>query len=104
LLREAQDRGRESLKSIKRPIHAVPETASLSKLLEHLLKHHQHIAIVLDEYGETSGLVTLEDLVETLMGMEIVDEKDSVVDMRVLARKKWAERARQYGIEGRIVE
>jgi CBS domain containing-hemolysin-like protein len=104
LLREAQDRGRESLKSIKRPIHAVPEKASLSKLLEHLLKHHQHIAVVLDEYGETSGLVTLEDLVETLMGMEIVDEKDSVVDMRALARKKWAERARQYGIEGRIVE
>lgn len=104
LLREAQDRGRESLKSVKRPIHAVPEQASLSKLLEHLLKHHQHIAVVLDEYGETSGLVTLEDLVETLMGMEIVDEKDSVVDMRVLARKKWAERARLYDSEGRIVK
>jgi CBS domain containing-hemolysin-like protein len=104
LLREAQDRGRETLKSIKRPIHAVPEKASLTKLLEHLLKYHQHIAIVLDEYGETSGLVTLEDLVETLMGLEIVDEKDSVVDMRALARKKWAERARAYDVEGRIVE
>jgi CBS domain containing-hemolysin-like protein len=104
LLREAQNRGRETLKSIKRPIHAVPEKASLSKLLEHLLKHHQHVAVVLDEYGETSGLVTLEDLVETLMGMEIVDEKDNVVDMRVLARKKWAERARAYDADGRIVE
>jgi CBS domain containing-hemolysin-like protein len=104
LLREAQDRGNEPLKSLKRRIHAVPESASLSVLLEHLLKHHQHIAIVFDEYGGTTGLVTLEDLVETLIGMEIVDEKDSVVDMRALARKKWAERARAYDIDTSILE
>jgi CBS domain containing-hemolysin-like protein len=104
LLREAQDRGRETLKSLRRRIHAVPESASLSALLEHLLKHHQHIAVVLDEYGGTTGLVTLEDLVETLIGMEIVDEKDSVVDMRALARKKWSERARLYDIDTSILE
>jgi CBS domain containing-hemolysin-like protein len=91
-LREAQDRGAEALSSIKRDIHAVPEFASLSTLMEQLLKHQQHIAVVLDEYGGTIGLVTLEDLVETLMGIEIVDEKDSVVDMRELARRNWSER------------
>jgi CBS domain containing-hemolysin-like protein len=92
LLREAQDRGEEPLSSIKRDIHAVPGLVSLSKLMEQLLKEQQHIAVVLDEYGGTIGLVTLEDLVETLMGIEIVDEMDNVVDMRELARKKWEER------------
>jgi CBS domain containing-hemolysin-like protein len=47
---------------------------------------------------------TLEDLIETLMGMEIMDEMDSVVDMRALARKKWKERAKVLGIEGKIAE
>jgi CBS domain containing-hemolysin-like protein len=104
LLREAQERGNEALKFIKRDIYRVPESALLSSFLEHLLKHHQHIAIVVDEYGGTAGLVTLEDLFETLMGMEIVDEKDSVVDMRALARKKWAERAKTLGIDVEIAK
>lgn len=96
LLREAQDRGSEPLNSIKRDIHAVPALISLSVLMDQLLKEQQHIAVVLDEYGGTIGLVTLEDLVETLMGIEIVDEMDNVVDMRELARKKWSESSRHF--------
>lgn len=99
-----QQRGNEVLKSLERKIIAVPESVLLSTLLERFLKDRQHIAIVVDEYGGTKGLVSLEDLVETLMGMEIMDETDNVEDMRALARKQWAERAAALGIETRLTK
>ncbi len=102
LLRDNQERGSEALKTLRREILIVPESVALTGLLENFLKGRQHIAIVVDEYGGTIGLVTLEDLVETLMGLEIVDEMDTVVDMRVLARKKWEERARALGIKSNM--
>jgi CBS domain containing-hemolysin-like protein len=105
LQKEAEEQqGHEPVAALKRPIHAVPESASLPLLLKHFLKNQQHIAIVFDEYGDVSGLVTLEDLLETLMGMEIVDEKDSVVDMRALAHKKSVERMKALKMEGRVME
>ena len=87
-----------SLESLKRPILSVPDSLSLSDLLEFFLDKRQHLAIVLDEYGGTRGVVTLEDVVETLFGMEIVDEMDSVADMQALARQQWEKRARSLGI------
>lgn len=87
-----------SLESLKRPILSVPDSLSLSDLLEFFLDKRQQLAIVLDEYGGTRGLVTLEDVVETLFGMEIVDEMDSVADMQALARQQWEKRARSLGI------
>jgi CBS domain containing-hemolysin-like protein len=99
-----QERCKEKLASLKRKIFAVPESVSLSALLERFLKERQHIAIVVNEYGGTTGLVTLEDLVETLIGMEIMDETDKVEDMRVLARKQWAERAAALGIKTKLAE
>ncbi|MBX9905562.1 MAG: hemolysin family protein [Burkholderiales bacterium] len=99
LLSEASGRHQEMLKSLKRDILAVPQTASLSMLLERLLENRQHIALVIDEYGGTRGIVTLEDLVETLLGVEIMDEMDNVENMRVLARKLWTKRAKTLGIE-----
>ncbi|MFO7558028.1 MAG: hemolysin family protein [Desulfobacterales bacterium] len=99
LIFAAQKRGDEKLKAVKRNILAVPDSVSLAVLLARFLKDRQHIAIVVNEYGGTIGLVTLEDLIETLMGMEIMDETDDVEDMRVLARKKWVERARVMGLE-----
>jgi len=104
LIFSTQKRSEEKLSSIKRKIFAVPESVSLSALLERFLKDRQHIAIVVNEYGGTTGLVTLEDLVETLIGMEIMDETDKVEDMRVLARKQWAERAAALGIETNLAE
>ena len=94
LICTAQKRGDEKLKALKREILAVPESVSLPALLERFLKDRQHIAIVVNEHGGTDGLVTLEDLIETLMGMEIMDETDDVEDMRALARKQWVERAK----------
>ncbi|MCP4718905.1 MAG: HlyC/CorC family transporter [Desulfobacteraceae bacterium] len=99
LIFTAQKRGDEKLKALKREILAVPYSVSLTALLEQLLTDRQHIAIVVNEHGGTDGLVTLEDLIETLMGMEIMDETDDVEDMRALARKQWLERAKTMGIE-----
>ena len=99
LSKKAAGRGDDTLKSLKRNILVVPESVSLTSLLENFLKERQHVAVVVDEYGGTTGLVTLEDLVETLMGMEITDETDAVVDMRALARKQWEERTKAMGID-----
>lgn len=83
---------------LKRPIRLVSELDSLTRLFDELLSHHEHIAIVLDEYGCTSGLVTMEDLIETLIGLEIIDESDNEIDMRALARERWAKRAKEMGL------
>lgn len=99
LMRNTQEHAGETLASIRRDLLSVLDSLSLSELLERFLKERHQFAIVLDEYGGTKGLVTLEDLVETLIGMEIVDETDHVVDMRALARKQWEKRVKAMGRE-----
>ena len=91
---------------LKRPMSAVSKFATLSKLFDKLHVNHEHIAIVIDEFGGTCGLVTLEDAIETLLGLEIVDESDADIDMRELARKRWENRARAMGIvsDGKAIE
>ena len=98
LIAKAQDRGDVKLETLKRDIIRVAGNMPLSNLLEFLLEERQHIALVIDEYGGTKGLVTTEDVIETLLGMEIVDEMDNVEDMQVLARQQWAKRARALGL------
>lgn len=71
----------------------------MTSLFEQSLKNRHHITIVVNEHGGTEGLVTLEDLIESILGMEIVDETDCVEDMRILARKRWVKRARTMGIK-----
>ena len=102
LIHAAQNRGGEKIEILKRNILAVPHSVSLTHLFEHFLKDRQHIAIVVNEYGGLDGLVTLEDLIETIMGMEIVDETDNIEDMRVFARNQWAARAKVMGIETNV--
>ena len=102
LISAAQKQSDKKLKALKREILAVPDSVSLIALLERFLKDRQHIAIVVDEHGGTDGLVTLEDLIETLMGMEIMDETDDVEDMRSLAREQWKERAKAMGFDADI--
>ena len=58
------------------------------------------MALVVDEYGSVSGLVTMEDVIETLLGLEIMDESDNVSDLQHLARKSWETRAKKLGIFG----
>ncbi|MEQ8509421.1 MAG: hemolysin family protein [Rhodospirillaceae bacterium] len=99
LTRFAQGDKDVALRDLVRPIPTVIETLSLSVLFETLIENRNHIALVVDEYGGVEGLVTLEDVVETVLGLEIVDEHDTVEDMRALARKKWRARAAALGID-----
>ncbi len=93
-----EKRGEEPLKTIARSITAVNEDTPIIRLFSKLIERKAHIAIVVDEYGMVSGLVTMEDLFETLIGLEIVDEMDDVEDMQVLARKNWETRAKKLGL------
>lgn len=86
------------LRGLRRELIFVPRETSLSELLERFLGAREHIALVVDEYGGTAGVVTLEDVVETLLDMEIVDEVDDVADLREAARKDWQRRARKLGL------
>ncbi len=99
LLAQAHDQHDRPLSDLRRDIVTISPDASLSRLFEALIKTRAHLALVVDEYGGAAGLVTLEDLVETLLGLEIVDEADKAEDMQALARQKWAERARSLGLE-----
>jgi quinolinate synthase len=98
LLRAAQEEHNVPLEEISREILVVREQLPLPDLLERLLDRLEHIALVVDEYGGVAGVVTMEDVVETLLGLEIVDEADSVEDMQALARKQWFKRARELGM------
>jgi CBS domain containing-hemolysin-like protein len=93
--------GRAKLRDLRRDIRAVQVSTPLSQVLEELLDNRAHILLVVDPYGGMSGLVTLEDVVETLIGFEIVDEADKIDDMRKLARQKWEERMERIGIDVR---
>ncbi len=84
----AQGKEEEKLAELMRPVHFVVETAPLSKVLTEFLDLKQHLFVVLDEYGGLAGLITLEDVLEEILGREIVDESDEVTDKRELARKR----------------
>lgn len=87
------------LRDFRRDLLALPESIPLSKALNVLLPMEAHVALVVDEYGDQQGIVTLEDIIETLLGLEIVDEGDETVDMRELARVRWQRKARQMGLQ-----
>jgi len=91
-------KGAQALSSIKRDIQIVAVNENLIKLYEDLIDKRSHIALVVDEFGGMAGIVTMEDIIETLFGLEIVDEFDNVIDMQILARKKWEERAKKLGL------
>ncbi|RMH13178.1 MAG: HlyC/CorC family transporter [Planctomycetota bacterium] len=79
--------GRRTLESLSRPIAAVPESASLVSVMRRFGQTGHHLFLVVDEYGGTEGVITLEDVLETMLGAEIVDEFDPAPDMRELARQ-----------------
>jgi CBS domain containing-hemolysin-like protein len=76
------------LTELMRPAHFVAETARLNTVLMEFLDSRQHLFVVLDEYGGVSGLISLEDILEEILGREIIDESDEVADKRKLARQR----------------
>lgn len=99
LLAKARDNGDKLLSNYRRDLTAIPETTTLSVAFNDLLKLRVHIVLIVDEYGGVEGIITLEDILETLLGLEIVDEKDDAVDMQKEARKLWKQRAKRMGID-----
>ena len=94
----AADRHATPLRELCREILTVPPSLPLPRLFDRLLERREHIALVVGEFGGTEGVVTMEDVMETLLGLEIVDEADRTEDMQVLARQRWAERAAKLGL------
>lgn len=84
------------LSDIKRDIRLSIDSRSISMLWEDLLTNKEHISLVLDEYGSFEGIVTMEDVIETIFGLEILDEKDNIEDMQQYARERWAKRQEKY--------
>lgn len=91
-------KGEDKLETIKRTILITDRDLSIPDLFDKLIKEREHIALVVDEYGTVSGIVTQEDVIETLLGLEIMDESDSVADLQAHARKSWENRAKRMGI------
>ena len=84
----AKNQTDDHLANMMRPIHFVAETARLNMVLGEFLELRQHLFAVIDEYGGLSGLITLEDILEEILGREIVDESDEVEDKQELARER----------------
>ena len=80
-------RGKTAMAELAEPIEFIPELASVIDALELFIEKRQHIALAVNEYGGTEGIITLEDALETLLGVEIVDETDATPDMRALAKQ-----------------
>ncbi len=99
LLAQARGNQKEHLGRYRRNMPTVPESLSLARAFNVLLTDRSHIALVVDEYGTMQGILTLEDVMETLLGLEIVDESDDTIDMQDLARRKWRRRARVLGLD-----
>ena len=83
---------------IKREILVTQRTTPIPKLFDIFIAKREHISLVVDEFGSVSGLATMEDVIETLLGLEIMDESDSVADLQQLARKNWETRAKRTGV------
>lgn len=80
--------GQRSLEELMAPAHFVPEIAPLDKVMLEFFERHQHLFVVVDEYGGVTGVLSLEDIIEEIMGREIMDESDRTGDMRDLARTR----------------
>lgn len=95
---QAKGHTQNQLKQYRRELFVTLDSMALSQILDEFMRKQAHMMLVVNEYGQMMGIITLEDVFETLLGLEIMDESDSVEDMQKLARKLWSRRASQLGI------
>ncbi len=92
------DRGDQPLHTLKREMLTFNEKTALGTVFEKMVASAEHIALIVDEYGGVDGILTMEDMIETLLGLQITDETDDTTDMRALARQLWEQRAHKLGL------
>ncbi|MBR9728255.1 CNNM domain-containing protein [Shewanella intestini] len=88
----------ESIGVHKKTLLVIPETAKVLPLFQLMTQRKAKMAIIVDEYGSYEGIITIEDIVESLLGLEIVDQNDPAIDMQQLAREQWQRRMKNKGI------
>ena len=93
LLHLANDKKNVKLKSIRRPITSCYEYTTILRFYDMMISKKEHIALVIDEYGGMEGIVTMEDVIETILGLEITDEYDAQIDMQLFAKERWEKRS-----------
>ncbi len=98
LVRLAHDETDVPMKEMRREIMIIGEDFPMPDLFNRFITRREHIALVKDEFGGMAGIVTMEDVIETLLGLEIVDESDKADDMQTLARRNWERRAKAQGL------
>lgn len=98
LLAQARDNTDSTLETYRRELHALSDKNSLSDAFDEVLHQRAHIMVIIDEYGGMEGIITMEDILETLLGLEIMDESDKTADMQHYARRMWKKRAQAMGI------
>ena len=98
LLAQARSNTENILAHYRRDLSALLDTTPLSDAFEEILHKRAHIMMIVDEYGGMEGIITMEDILETLLGLEIIDESDKTADMQQHARRLWRRRARDMGL------
>lgn len=91
----AEDKYDMTLGDIRRTVESFTEETPIEQVWDKMLEQKEQIAIIINEYGSFQGILTMEDVIETILGDEIVDERDAVIDMQQLAREKWSRRSKQ---------
>lgn len=103
LIAQANDQFDKPLSEFRRELLMVLDSRSTSDIFDLLMHEKSHMALVIDEFGTVQGLITQEDIIETLIGLEITDETDMVEDMQALAHERWQDRMELMGLDPDVI-